>query len=149
MTRKERCELAIEYGFTYNPITGDIISKFNNIIKGETYGYISFRVSNNSKRYRIFAHQFAWYVINGEIVDIIDHINGIKNDNRIINLRPVTHQQNLFNQKKVKGYYYDKNRNKFCSQIMLNKKGHHLGYFNTEQEARQAYLDAKKVYHII
>lgn len=76
-----------------------------------------------------------------------DHINHITLDNRHVNLRIVTHQQNNFNHKKVKGYYWNKQIGKYQSKIMLNGKSINLGYFKTANEAHNAYLKAKDIYH--
>jgi len=80
--------------------------------------------------------------------DCIDHENGIKIDNRVKNLRITTNQENLHNNPKAKGYYWNKQRNKYHAQIQLNGKTIYLGSYNTEAEARQAYLSGKDKYHI-
>ncbi len=145
MTRKERCELAIQLGYTYNPENGKIYGIYGKEIKGKyNAGYI---VINNSK-FNLYGHQFGWYWVNKEIVEQIDHINGIRDDNRIINLRSVTHQQNMFNTK-AKGYSWHKTSNKWQSQIYLNNKKIYLGLFETEDEAREAYITAKQKLHVI
>ena len=77
----------------------------------------------------------------------IDHIDRNRINNHINNLRIVTPQQNCFN-RNAKGYYLDKH-NKYVAQIKLNRKIKHLGYYDTEEEAHNAYLEAKKIYHII
>jgi vacuolar-type H+-ATPase catalytic subunit A/Vma1 len=79
----------------------------------------------------------------------VDHIDGCRINNQISNLRIVTNQQNQWNRTKAKGYYWDKIAEKWKSQIALNSKIKHLGYFDTEAEARDSYLAAKKIYHII
>lgn len=149
MTREERCKLAIERGYTYDPETGLVYSRLKKqVTHKDKYGYI--RISTTIS-YRnnisIYAHQFAWYWVNKECVENIDHINCIRDDNRIINLRAVNIQQNSFNRSTSKGYY--KINNKYRSQIQINFKKISLGYFNTEEEARQAYLNAKQIYHVI
>ena len=97
------------------------------------------------------AHRLLWIYYYGSIdKDIqIDHINGIRDDNRIENLRLATTQENAFNRKNAKGYYWDKQRKKYRGHINLNGKKKCLGFYNTTQEAHQAYLDAKKTLHII
>ena len=148
MTREEKCKLAIERGFTYNPETGEISSRFRKLKVANGNGYININLRINQKKsYNLQGHQFAWYWVNKECVEEIDHINGIKTDNRICNLRSVTHQENMWNRKNTKGYYL--HRNKYRSIIYLNNKMIHLGHFDTEEEARNAYLNAKKIYHII
>ena len=149
MEREEKCKLAIEKGYTYNPETGDITGPRGKVIINKLNGYNNMQICLDNKYYNLSGHQLAWYITYGEVVDCIDHINGIRNDNRIFNLRSVTHQQNLFNAIKAKGYYFDKKRNKWQAYIKLNSKKIHLGSFTNEEDARQAYLDAKEKYHII
>ena len=150
-TREERCELAIERGFTYNPENGNICNRFGKILNAtDVKRYIQILTSFNKKKFLLYGHHFAWYSVYGNCdIEQIDHINGVRNDNRICNLRNVTHQQNHFNRTTAKGYTWNKPRNKWQSKIKLNDKQIHLGYFTTEQEARQAYLEAKEKYHII
>ena len=147
MTREEKCKLAIERGYTYDPETGLIYSRYGKIIKRKVNGYIQLLLNNNENKLRLYAHQFAWYLVNTECVEQLDHINGVKTDNRICNLRSVTRQQNAWNRTKAKGYNWHKRDNKWQSQICVNKKVIHLGNYNTEQEARNAYLKAKEIYH--
>jgi hypothetical protein len=149
MTREEKIKLAIEKGFTYNEITGKIYSRFGREIKSKTNGYIDIAIRDSNKQFHLYGHQFAFYYKYKKIVEQIDHKDGDRTNNKIDNLREVTHRQNTLNKVKVKGYYFNKNRKKYVAEIGVDYKRIYLGYFNTEQEARQAYLDAKKIYHII
>ena len=148
MERIERLKLAIERGYKYDPNTGDITTPLNNVVKRKTQkGYLSFGLRDGYKRYNIRAHQFAWFCVNKEVVESIDHINRIKTDNRICNLRSVSVQQNQFN---LPGNGYCKTRNdKYAAYIKVNRKKIHLGTFDTEQEAHDAYIKAKLLNHII
>jgi len=101
------------------------------------------------KAYYLYGHQFAWYCVYNEVVENIDHINQLKTDNRIINLRSVNKSENGMNVNSVKGYSFCKRSNKYEAYIMVNNKKTHLGYFSTELEARNKYLESKKTYHII
>jgi len=92
-----------------------------------------------------FAFHQDWDINNLELQ--IDHINMIKHDNRIENLRAVSHQQNTFNTN-AKGYTFNKKWNRFQGQINLNGKKYSKN-FNTEIEAREWYLEQKKILHII
>lgn len=107
-------------------------------------------IGHNGKlilRHRLIASCFLGLNINN-VLEEIDHINRNKIDNRVENLRIVTTQQNQFN-RTAKGYTWHKLRNKWCAQICLNGKKINLGGYDSEEEARQSYLDAKLKYHII
>jgi len=78
-----------------------------------------------------------------------DHINHEGLDNRRENLRIVTHQENLWNQRNAKGYKRDKNSGKYCAKLQVNEKTVSLGNWNTPEEARAAYLSGKDTYHRI
>jgi hypothetical protein len=97
------------------------------------------------------AHRLVWVYHNGSIDENmqIDHINGIKDDNKIENLRLVTAQQNCFNRSRLnaKGYTWNKDVKKWQSSIYLNGKMKYLGLFSNEQDARNSYLDNCKVHH--
>ena len=74
----------------------------------------------------------------------IDHINGLRYDNRKQNLRIVTHSQNLMNNKAL-GVHYNK-KNKWESYIMINYKLIHLGRFKNKQDAIKARKQAEIKY---
>lgn len=84
----------------------------------------------------------------------IDHINGKPNDNRIENLRVVTHEENMKNVKLPsnntsghKGVYYNKLERKWKAMIRKNKKQIHLGTFDTKEEAVEARRKAENEYY--
>ena len=99
------------------------------------------------------AHRIMWIYHNGTIDENkqIDHINGIKIDNRIENLRLVTIQQNCFNRSKLnsKGYTWNKISQKWQASIFVNGKNKYLGLFSNKNDARNAYLENAKNLHII
>jgi hypothetical protein len=107
------------------------------------------RVGCNGKQYR--RHRIIAYAyLNLDIDDTskqVDHINGDRICNHVDNLRIVTNQENCHNYTKAKGYYWDKDNAKWRSQIRVNNKQINLGCYNTEEDARAAYLAAKLIYH--
>lgn len=112
-------------------------------------GYIRPKINGKPvKQHRIIALAFLGLDITDTDIQV-DHRNGIRHDNRLENLRLVTHQQNNFNRTMVKGYSWNKRKMKWITQIKINSRSIHLGYFESEDEARQAYLDAKVIHHQI
>ena len=98
-------------------------------------GYIICTV--NGKRYK--AHRLIWLMAYGEFPpDQIDHINQIKNDNRISNLRSVDTRTNMKNAKLyssntwgVAGVYWYKNDKKWIADIKADGVRRYLGtYFD-------------------
>ena len=142
--------------FTYFPETGELIrNKNNKLVKSmDSYGYI--QVSFCKKMYK--SHRIIWAIVYGEFPKgQIDHINGIRHDNRIHNLRDVSQQQNSFNKKKktktnksgYRGVCWNKKSKKWQSSISVDGKNIYLGVFESAEIAHQSYLDAKKIYHSI
>jgi hypothetical protein len=150
MTELERFELVKQKGYNYNPETGELIGMFGKLIKRTIEGYVSFILYHGKKQYNIKVHRLGWYLHYGELPkNQIDHIDGNRSNNKIDNLRDVTNQQNQWNQTKAKGFIWNKQRKKFQSYIRIEGKLTHLGLFDKEQDARNAYLEAKAKYHII
>lgn len=145
MTLEERLKVFKEKGWTYNKDTGEIFSHTGTLITGKSR-YIYCSLWTNKTSIKVAGHQLAFYLATGEIPNIIDHINRIKKDNRLVNLRNVTKQENNFNSD-AKGYYWNKRDKKWLAKITTNGKTIHLGIYDNEDEAHQAYLKAKKIYH--
>lgn len=84
----------------------------------------------------------------------IDHIDGDSLNNQKLNLRVCTQAENLRNKENTrggtsifKGVSMAGRHKKWRSQIKLNSKTLHLGYFNSESEAAKIYDIAAKKYH--
>lgn len=105
-------------------------------------GYIY--ISLNNKDYR--AHRLIWLYLYGELPkSSIDHINCIRHDNRILNLRLCNNSENGFNSKLqsknkfgLKGIKQIGKR--FCARVTHNYKSIHLGMFSTPEEASKVYI---------
>lgn len=76
----------------------------------------------------------------------VDHINRNGLDNRKSNLRSVSPSQNQWN-RGARGYYLNRQTGKFHAQIWANRACHYLGQFDQENDARCAYLAAKRDLH--
>jgi hypothetical protein len=112
------------------------------------FGYRHIKIGNREYR----AHRLAWFIVHGRWPkNQLDHRNGNKDDNRLVNLREATNSQNQSyrtqsaRQSKTgfRGVHWHRGRGKFYAQIMLNKESHWLGYFPTAEAAHAAYLSAK------
>lgn len=103
------------------------------------------------------AHRVIWAITHGEWPKgDVDHINGVPDDNRLCNLRSVTHKSNLRNQKRrstnksgVNGVGWYKAYEKWRAHITLGGKMKCLGYFDTKDEAIAARMaaDIQHGYH--
>jgi len=116
-------------------------------------GYKKYYININRKNYNLSrivfkAHNNDWNITDISKNNFIDHININSLDNRIENLRILTNQQNQWNtNRNAKGYYWNKRKNKWNAQISINGKKKYLGYFDNEEDALIAYLNAKELYH--
>jgi|AntAceMinimDraft_18_1070375.scaffolds.fasta_scaffold53668_4 phosphotransferase system IIB component len=112
-------------------------------------GYLTAKI--NQIRYRL--HRLAWFVCYGKWPSQqIDHINGIKDDNRLCNLRLANNSENNCNRPAqsnnllgVRGVRF--NNNRYQALICKDKKQIVLGSFKTLMEAQHAYQTAAKELH--
>lgn len=146
---------------SYDPITGHLtwLVKKGSVPPMTVAGYKTDRdyidVAIDGKTYA--AHRIAWVLHYGaQIPDgmQIDHINGVKDDNRIKNLRLATHSQNFWNKgarknskSGLKGATYHSASRLWAASITVNGTVSYLGYFKTATEAHEAYKAAASVLH--
>ena len=103
------------------------------------HGYKSVHVLNKL----FLAHRLVWLLEKGEMPKgSLDHINQDNQDNRISNLRLVSHAENMKNKKRyannsqgITGVYWRKDKKNWNPQIRSNNKLYSLGYFNDFFEA--------------
>ena len=106
-------------------------------------------------RIHVLSHRLAWFYMYGEWPEpFIDHINGVRNDNRLSNLRVASRAENSRNYRKqrksknrYKGVSYCSFYGKYVANIQANGKRKFLGYFADEEEARSVYVKAAKELH--
>jgi hypothetical protein len=146
MERIDKLKLIESLGYKYNLETGNISNRFGKLVSTINDRYKCIRRKYNNTPINIYHHQYAYWIIHREVPEVIDHINMDKLDNRICNLRASTPLENGQNIKLGKGYSYIKGL--YQARIRVNQKLISLGYYSTEEEARNAYLQGKKIYHI-
>ena len=134
--------------FDYNSNSGVILNKIprgSRAKKGDVSGALhncGYRWTNLNKQF-LLLHRVAWLIYYGVYPKgEIDHINGDRADNRIENLRDVTHQANGRNQRMhvtntsgITGVHYVKNRNEWRAYININESIINLGQFKDKFEA--------------
>lgn len=138
--------------FSYDPLSGFLCWKNgrSNMVKGSRAGCVNksgyMIITINSKSYRL--SRVIWIFMFGSIPDgfYIDHINGNKTDNRLCNLRVVSNKQNQENRPAprnttsgYRGVNWHSSYKKWMARICHNKKRETIGFFDTAEEAYQAY----------
>ena len=153
-------ELARQY-VAYEPTTGIFTFLLTRPGKGgkageragskTRYGYRMISV----KGFACFEHRLAWLFGHGELPPddmTIDHINGVRDDNRLSNLRLATMRQNSQNARPkgkssaYKGVSYDTRTGKWVSTIRVEGRHTFLGYHASEIDAARAYDAAASRY---
>ena len=136
----------------YDPESGEFKWKPRPAGHRRASGYVSITIDG----IEVKAHQLAWFITHGEWPKtMIDHINGNTSDNRIANLRDATHKINAQNRRKAAassrsrllGVTWHKQRNKWMADIYHDGRKKYLGLFETQEEAHNAYLEAKRLLH--
>lgn len=147
--------------FRYDAETGLLTRKVKvstNTKVGDVVGCVDGRghlvVVISRKLYKV--HRIAWLMQTGKMPkELIDHINGIKTDNRWCNLREATQSENGRNRGKnlnnttgFKGVCASgRHKSPYMAKITLNGKQINLGRFLTPKLAHEAYCKASQKYH--
>jgi hypothetical protein len=110
------------------------------------------QVTINRKKY--LTHRVVWLYHNGYFPDVVDHINNIKDDNRIENLRSADRSKNQHNRAALKesssGYKnvsWCKNAKKWRVSLCLKSKSHHFGLYDDLELADLVATMAREKYH--
>lgn len=143
----------------YDPKTGVFIWKISrgkrkagSVAGGfSSYGYVEIRIDTVSYK----AHRLAFLFVTGEIPVEVDHINGVRTDNKWVNLRSCTtgeNKQNLGGAKSnsktgLLGSSFHKSSGKYRAAICVDRVITEIGYFATAELAHEAYLKAKAKLH--
>lgn len=110
-------------------------------------GYLRLTISIGPARYAFAAHRAIWFLHYGEWPKgEIDHINMDRTDNRLENLRDVTHAENLKTRRHAgprrlgcgAGVMFHKRRQRWVARISIHGKVHHLGTFRDHEAALAA-----------
>ena len=129
---------------------GNVYSRWGRLLKGSvnSLGYrqiFAYGDGENTGSYLV--HRMVWETFKGPVPEgyVVDHINQIKSDNRLENLRILTQQQNLLNRQAKN---YKKNGKKWIVVMLQDGIRKSFGTFKTEEEAaakaaivRQEYFD--------
>ena len=145
-------EITDEANRVFDYVDGDLIYKVrtaSSILVGEkagtfdAKGYRVVRLFN--KQYK--EHRVIFLMFNGFFPKFIDHIDNVKSNNKIENLRACTKSENSLNtliratnKSGVKGVCRHKPSGKWRAYIMLNYKQKHLGLFDDINEAESAVM---------
>lgn len=138
--------------FTWRIATGNRVKP--GAVAGTNNGAGYLLIAIDRRRYK--AHRLAFLYVHGRWPEPeVDHINGVRSDNRIANLREATRAQNCQNKKGAyrnsksgqPGVYMKKASGKWFAEIVSNHRTISLGTFQTRDEAIAAYEGAKRIYH--
>lgn len=99
-------------------------------------------------------HRLAWFYVYGIWPDQLDHINQIKTDNRLVNLREVDTSTNCVNQTGARknnqsgyqGVHLIQKTGRYRACCSVQGVKHHIGVFATAEEAHEAYKAFKAPY---
>jgi hypothetical protein len=115
-------------------------------------GYIAITLNYQGHRRVVLAHRVLWVMAHGKYPpETIDHINCVRADNRLCNLREATYAQNNVNRRGragfLKGTSFCRRTGRYVAQISVNGRNLFLGRHLSEKEAHEAYMDkARAIY---
>jgi hypothetical protein len=100
------------------------------------------------------AHRLVWLIVHGRFPpEHLDHVDGNKVNNRLVNLREASNAENQQNLKRARSHNkvgtlgVSIHKGHWRAQIVVNGKAKHLGHFQSKEAAAAAYLIAKRRLH--
>ena len=123
----------------------------------DTKGYYFVNLSKNGIRKNFTIHRLIalYFIPNPQNLPCIDHIDRIRTNNLISNLRWVSKSNNNRNRPKFKnssskymGVYFDKSNGKYKAQISINNKNKYIGIYDKEDDAARAFDDYVKQHNL-
>jgi len=129
-----------------------VVAKAGEIAGGKRPdGYVAVLIGGKS----YLAHRVVWLLTHGSWPrKHLDHVNGIRCDNRIANLRQANDSQNGMNRAAqansksgVKGVSWSERDRRWVARIKAEGKYRSLGYYRTIHEAAAAYANAARRFH--
>ena len=99
MTDRTQVLEYVKKNYTYDPVRGVVLNRKGRVVKGsiQNDGYLYLNTHMGKERITLSMHHVVWVLVYGRWPMTIDHVNGIKTDNRIGNLREVTAAENQEN----------------------------------------------------
>lgn len=145
---------------SYDPLTGEFTrikrvgrsGPVGSVVKTpHIAGYLTAAVDGQE----YLQHRLAWLWVHGVLPsEGMDHINGVRSDNRLANLRLANKAENAQNKRMQRnnssghiGVSWRANRGHWLAQISVCGKHHYLGGYKTIEAAVEAYAEAKARLH--
>ena len=155
----ERAKEILDYDpktgeFTWNVGIGRKIKAGDLAGSLHTLGYIHIGIRVDGYRRYLKAHRIAWFIIHGDIPNLIDHKDRNRSNNIISNLRLATRSQNSSNVNHkprglsvYRGVTFCRDSKKWRAGIKVDGVSKFLGHFNREINAALAYDNAARIHH--
>ena len=143
--------------FDYNPTTGVLVRKFWRGGRGgagttvgvkTALGYLQIRV--DGRHYLV--HRVAWLMTHGNWpAEQIDHIDRVRDNNKLSNLREATNAENLRNKGQYRtnksgatGVHFNRQRKKWEAAFVIDGARKYVGLYRSVEEASEARAEAQR-----